>query len=88
MEVRAGSGVSIAHLVVPSLGQYEIAVFDVSGRSIRSVFEGALLPGEHEITWDHRDGANRPVASGAYFLRARRIGGNHESATARSVIVR
>lgn len=47
----------------------ELAIFDASGRRIRSIAPGALSAGARSLAWDGRDDAGRPVAAGAYFLR-------------------
>jgi flagellar hook assembly protein FlgD len=46
-----------------------LSVFDVAGRRVRAVLERVLPAGLHEIEWDGRDDAGRPVASGVYFYR-------------------
>ncbi len=50
----------------------ELTVYDVSGRLVRTLIDGALPAGEHASTWDGRNASGRPSASGAYFavLRA------------------
>ena len=50
-------------------GRVEIRVYDVRGRTIAPLFEGALPGGFHTTTWDGRDRAGRRVAAGVYFLR-------------------
>ena len=44
-------------------------VFDVAGRRVRSLVDGPLPAGRHEVAWDGRDQAGRAVASGTYFSR-------------------
>lgn len=41
----------------------------VSGRLVRNLVEGDLVPGRHDAQWDGRDGYGRRVASGVYFVR-------------------
>jgi hypothetical protein len=50
-------------------GRVGLSVFDVAGRRVRAVLERVLPAGLHEIEWDGRDDAGRPVASGVYFYR-------------------
>jgi hypothetical protein len=50
------------------------AVFDATGRRVRSLTRQPGNPGVH---WDGRDEAGRPVASGIYFLRVGAAGGAH-----------
>lgn len=49
----------------------EVLVRDVSGRLVRRIPLGAVTEGQHEATWDGRDGSGAPVASGVYVLEAR-----------------
>jgi hypothetical protein len=48
-----------------------IAIFDVAGRRVRSLVDGAAAGGEATVTWDGHDDAGRAVASGVYFCRLR-----------------
>jgi hypothetical protein len=46
-----------------------LELLDVSGRRIRTVFEGNAGAGRHAVFWDGRDASGVPVASGVYFVR-------------------
>ena len=48
----------------------ELSVFDVSGRRLRSLFEGRL-PANRTIEWDLMNDHGRRVPSGLYFVRGR-----------------
>ena len=48
----------------------EVALFDPAGRRIRTLVSQAFTAGAQSSSWDGRDDAGRPVASGIYFLRA------------------
>jgi len=50
-------------------GSVDIAVFDVAGRRITTLYSGHHDPGTHRVTWDGRDSRGRSVASGIYFVR-------------------
>jgi len=41
----------------------------VSGRRVRALATGLMEAGPHEATWDGRDDAGQPAASGLYFAR-------------------
>jgi hypothetical protein len=45
-------------------------VFDVAGRHVAALFDGALLPGSQYITWDGSAADGRPAAAGVYVVRA------------------
>ncbi|MEZ4651285.1 MAG: FlgD immunoglobulin-like domain containing protein [Candidatus Eisenbacteria bacterium] len=50
-------------------GPAELAVFDVSGRKVRTLVKGNLDAGDHAVTWDGMDEAGRPLASGVYWTQ-------------------
>jgi len=55
---------------VPARVQVNITVFDVSGRLIRTLVDGIDFgPGRHEVVWNGRDDAGKPVVSGTYSYR-------------------
>jgi hypothetical protein len=54
---------------VAATGEVELAMFDVSGRRVRSVYQGRAETGRHELTWDGRDDQGRPLEGGVYFAR-------------------
>ncbi len=49
-------------------GDVGIAVYDVMGRRIRSLFNAAQDKGEHSVSWDGRNSSGSLVASGHYFV--------------------
>ena len=50
-------------------GEYEVAIFDVAGRKVRTVAAGASAAGRNEVTWNLADDAGRKVAPGVYLYR-------------------
>lgn len=50
-------------------GNADLAVFDASGRLVRSVAKGPFTAGQYSLAWDGRDGAGNPAAPGLYFVR-------------------
>ena len=48
---------------------YEIAVYDVTGRRIRTIDRGTAHAGQFSAAWDLRSSSGRPVGDGLYFLR-------------------
>ncbi len=56
----------------------QLGIYDVRGHRVRNLYEGALAPGAHDITWDGIDDAGHGAASGKYFLRVD-SNGNSES---------
>lgn len=54
--------------VLPASGPGTLAVYDVSGRLIRTLAKGTLDAGPHTIEWDALDDAGRDVGSGVYQI--------------------
>lgn len=50
-------------------GAARVDLFDVQGRRVRALFDGALDAGDHALTWDGRDDRGAPVAAGVYLAR-------------------
>ncbi len=44
-------------------------IFSVSGRRVRSLFDGTVTSGRHQVFWDGRDDAGKRVASGTYYSK-------------------
>ena len=47
----------------------KLEIFDVRGRMVRSLVDGTVEAGPHDITFDGRDDRGLSVPSGIYFLR-------------------
>lgn len=63
-----------------------LAVFDVSGRHVRTLLRNASKPvGVFEVEWDGTDGSGRPVASGVYFYR---LTAGSETLTRKAVLLK
>ncbi len=54
---------------LPASADVQIAIYDVLGRRVRILADGNHTAGRHEITWDGRNSAGAPVASGLYLIR-------------------
>ena len=46
-----------------------LAVYDISGRLVRTLVDETRLAGDHAARWDGTDRSGRAVASGTYFAR-------------------
>lgn len=62
-----------------SAGEVSVQVYDVSGRSVRTLFRGVRPAGRFEFVWDGRDGQGHPVSAGMYFVRLSAGGQTDES---------
>jgi hypothetical protein len=50
-------------------GAARLDVFDVRGRRVRNLVQGALGAGTHSVVWDGRDARGDRAGSGIYFYR-------------------
>ncbi len=48
----------------------QAAIYNVSGQMIRSLIDGTLSSGRHDIAWDAKDFTGASVPSGIYYLKA------------------
>lgn len=55
------------HLQIPRAGRVTLRVFDILGREIISLVDGALPAGAHQFIWDGTDASGQNAASGIYF---------------------
>jgi len=61
---RAGA---LLRFSLPARGPITLAIFDVSGRRVRTVLEGEVEAGAHEARWDGRDEQGRLANAGLYL---------------------
>lgn len=62
-------------LAVPRREDGVVRVYDVQGKVVRTLHEGAFEVGEQHLEWDGRDGGGSEVAPGLYFVAAQ-VGGS------------
>ncbi len=48
-------------------GPTRLVIYDVNGRRVRTLVDGKLKAGNHEVTWDGADDAGHPARSGVYW---------------------
>ncbi len=54
---------------LPSASKMNLAVYDITGRKVRTLMSNHLSAGNHSAVWDGRDNAGRTVSSGVYIAR-------------------
>ncbi|MDZ7268753.1 MAG: Ig-like domain-containing protein [candidate division KSB1 bacterium] len=67
-----GSGIASQtsiRLHLPQTAQIVLTIYNTIGQKIRTLVQGELAAGRHEVFWDGRDQAGRLVGSGIYWLR-------------------
>jgi hypothetical protein len=61
-------------LTLAARGVVDARVYDLLGHEVKSLQLSELAAGRHTLSWDGRDRAGRPLASGLYVVRARHGG--------------
>ena len=64
---------------LPAAGRARLVLYDVRGRRVRTLVDGARAAGEHVARWDGRDESGAPAAAGVYFLRLETAAGTRGS---------
>lgn len=64
-------------------GNFDITVYDLAGRQVKTLVSGAAAAGNFNLVWDLTDDQGRTVAPGVYIYRLRTESGN----AARRVVV-
>ena len=59
---------------IPERGDVELSVYDIAGRRVAVLEQGAGDEGRHSSTWNGTDERGNPVATGVYFLRLDALG--------------
>ncbi len=62
-------GATEIRFTLPAASSASVRVFDVAGRTVRTLADGPYESGEHAILWDGANGAGEAVGAGVYFVR-------------------
>ena len=54
---------------LPRAVEVRLAIYDASGRIIRTLVDEAMPAGNHAIEWDGKDNAGRSVSTGVFFYQ-------------------
>ncbi|MEZ4648616.1 MAG: FlgD immunoglobulin-like domain containing protein [Candidatus Eisenbacteria bacterium] len=73
LQLQVGPNPSVGRSTVafqlPNAGNVDIAIFDASGRQVRSLASGLLSAGAHSMEWNGQDDSGREAPAGMYFVR-------------------
>ena len=73
-------------LTVPSPGRsVTLRIYDVAGRTVKTLVEGEKLSGRVAVDWDGRDSLGHEVSTGVYFAR---VEAGDETLTRKMVMIR
>ncbi|MFN0151672.1 MAG: FlgD immunoglobulin-like domain containing protein [bacterium] len=81
-----GGETRVAYRVATDALPIDLAVYDVSGRRVRTLASGTRPAGIGSIAWDGRDDRGRDVTSGTYFMRL--VWGANAVSSTRVVVAR
>jgi len=62
---------TVIEYTLPADLDVSIAIYDVTGRTVRHLVDGRQRAGRQRARWSGRDDSGRPVSSGVYFVRWR-----------------
>ena len=85
VDAPAGAGMRAARGGSSGEEDVALAIYDVSGRLVRRLFEGRKASGEHAVEWDGLDDRGVAVSSSVYYYRL--SAGGH-SASKKLVLIR
>ena len=54
---------------LPQAGQVKIEVYNIAGQRVKTLVNGSLGAGYHQIIWNGRNDAGQRVANGVYMYR-------------------
>jgi hypothetical protein len=80
--MNAGSSFRFA---LPAASTVGVELFDAGGRLVRTLVQGSMMAGYHDVRWDGNDAAGRAVVSGVYYYRVR---ANDQEQTRKILVVR
>lgn len=52
---------------IPDADNITLNIYDITGRQIRTLIDGAVDRGYHQLVWDGMDSTNKPVSAGIYL---------------------
>jgi len=58
---------TIPFKIIGSSASVQLLIFDIIGRIVRNLFEGALPPGKYDYVWNGKNDLGKDVSSGIYF---------------------
>lgn len=68
------SGQTTLEYALPERAEVEAEVYDILGRQVRVLQQGAQRAGFHRVQWNGRNSVGQPVVSGLYFVRFKAMG--------------
>ncbi|MCL6622012.1 MAG: flagellar hook assembly protein FlgD [Syntrophobacterales bacterium] len=73
LTISGGRGVSASYQLPQDARQVTVAIFDASGKTIRTLELGSQAAGLRQFTWDGKDSQGKTVADGSYSYQVRAV---------------
>lgn len=70
---------------IPGSGNTSVRIYDLKGRSVKTLLSGMLDEGRYHIIWDGTNHQNEPIVSGVYFYTLEILG---EKITKRTILLK
>ncbi|MGH7595491.1 MAG: S8 family serine peptidase [bacterium] len=61
------AGITMIAFELPQPAAAQMRILNILGQRVRTIFDGDLPAGRHEMFWDGTDDLRQPVAAGVYF---------------------
>ena len=66
---------TIIPIELPKAMDVKIVIYDILGRTIRTLYDGMMESGRHFVRWDGKDAGGAPTASGIYLYQMQTTNG-------------
>ena len=66
---RPGATLTTIRFSLTTPSDAKIAIFDATGRQVRTLLEGPMQSGTHTLVWNGLDDSGNEVGAGVYFYR-------------------
>jgi flagellar hook assembly protein FlgD len=63
-------------VILAEASNVRIAVYDILGKRVKTLYNGFLAAGHHQLQWDGRDDSGTPAPTGIYVYRLNDKEGN------------
>ncbi len=70
---------------VPETADATLMIYDITGRLVRTLYDGTLNAGRYTFAWDSKDDHGAPVSTGVYLYR---LNTTHYSASQKMLLVK
>lgn len=66
---KNGRGVTNISFDIPKEQKISLCIYNIKGQKVRTLVNGKIEAGKHNILWDGSNDSNKILASGVYFYK-------------------